>query len=84
MKNGSYQSLADVDNISSKTNGIIEKVNYIENEEEEPFHRKDFRAYGSFRYEKGNFIPVKIKYKKSKARLRNKRQTEFSKESETE
>lgn len=63
MKNGSYQSLADVDGISSKTNGIIEKVNFIDNEKNEPFHKPGFRAYGSFRYNKGNLIPVKIKYK---------------------
>ncbi len=64
MKNGSYQSLADVDNISSKTNGIIEKVNFIVYEKGEPFHKPGFRAYGTFRYDKGNFIPVKIKYKR--------------------
>ncbi|MBP6740429.1 MAG: hypothetical protein KA146_10580 [Leptospiraceae bacterium] len=63
MKNGSYQSLADVDNISSKSNGIIEKVNFIDNEKNESFHKPGFRAYGSFRYNKGNLIPVKIKYK---------------------
>lgn len=63
MKNGSYQSLADVDNISSKSNGIIEKVNFLDNEKNESFHKPGFRAYGSFRYDKGNFIPVKIKYK---------------------
>ena len=63
MKNGSYQSLADVDNISSKSNGIIEKVNFIDNEKNESFHKPGFRAYGSFRYNKGKLIPVKIKYK---------------------
>ncbi|MBP6741120.1 MAG: hypothetical protein KA146_14070 [Leptospiraceae bacterium] len=63
MKDGIYQPLADVDSISSRTNGIIHKVNFIQNEKKETYHRPGFRVYGSFRYKKGILTPVKIKYK---------------------
>lgn len=62
IKNGKYQALADVDQISITPNGIIKDIDYIFNEKEEKFYKPGLRATGSFRYEKGSFIPIKIKY----------------------
>jgi hypothetical protein len=62
MKNGKYQALADVDQILITPNGIIKDIDYIFNEKEENFYKPGLRATGSFRYEKGSFIPIKIKY----------------------